>query len=78
VNMTRQRIMTPPPPIPCRHRPTSIVSRPRAMQQRMEPAVKRASDIITQTGRPKMSLREAMKGIVTAEVSKYDVPIQKA
>jgi hypothetical protein len=43
----------------------------------MVPIVKVAREASRQIGLPNMSLRLAMKGMQTAHVSKYDVPIQK-
>jgi hypothetical protein len=39
--------------------------------------VKAAREVRRQTGRPNISLREAMNGMVTAQLKRYEVPIQK-
>lgn len=78
VTITPPKTWMPPPPTPCTHRPTSSTSMELAAQQRIVPTVNRTSDVVSQIGRPKMSLSEAMIGMTTAFTSRYEVPTQKA
>jgi hypothetical protein len=42
------------------------------------PIAKTPSEVTKQTGRPNISLRAAVKGIVTAQLRRYEVPTQNA
>jgi hypothetical protein len=77
VKMTKQRTTIPAPPTPWIDLPTSIRTTPGATQHSIVPTVKQINDATRQSGRPKMSLMAAMKGIVTAFARRYEVPIQK-
>jgi hypothetical protein len=48
-----------------------------AMQHTIVPTVKAAREARRQIGRPNISLREAMNSMVTAQLKRYEVPIQK-
>jgi hypothetical protein len=68
VKITKPRIMIPPPPIPWTQRPMISVESLCETQHTIVPMVKVAREVRRQIGRPNMSLREATKGIVTAQV----------
>lgn len=67
VKMTRERTIMPPPPIPWMERP--MRSRPNAcaVEQMIVPTAKKMSEDMRQGTRPKMSDREAIKGMTTAQ-----------
>lgn len=58
-------------------RPTSSADIPRATEATIDPTVKAKREMRRQIGRPKISLMDAMIGMKTALVRRYDVPIQK-
>jgi hypothetical protein len=77
VKMTSARTTMPPPPMPWIDLPTNIWAIPWAEAQTTVPRVNMNTETQRQMGRPKISLRDAMKGMKTALLSRYDVPIQK-
>lgn len=68
--------MIPAPPTPWKTLPIKSRVRFDATQQKMVPQKKKQRDAMRITGRPKMLLSSDRKGMVTALVSKYEVPIQ--
>ena len=70
VKMTSERMITPEPPIPWITLPMSIVVPFCARQQTRDPVVKSPSEVIREIERPKMSLRLATNGMMTAQESR--------
>jgi hypothetical protein len=66
VKIIKLRTRIPPPPMPCRLLPASRTAMDLARQHSNVPPVKKASDARSTTGRPKMLLSSAVKGMVTA------------
>ena len=63
-----ERIMMPPPPMPCTDRPASKMPMLCETEHRIVPMANKRIDANRHWGRPRMSLREAVKGMVTATV----------
>ena len=74
--MTWVMAMMPPPPIPCTQRPTSMTAKSCATAQRAVPKVKRTMDVTSSRWRPKQEEAAAITGWQTADVRRYDVPVQ--
>ena len=74
--MTWVMAMVPPPPIPCTQRPTSMTAKSCATAQRAVPKVKRTMDVTSSRWRPKQEEAAAITGWQTADVRRYDVPVQ--
>jgi hypothetical protein len=70
VNMTRDRMIIPPPPTPWMHLPTSKTEMASARAHRMLPMAKSKTEVKRQRGRPRMSLKEAVNGMVTPQVKR--------
>lgn len=75
---TSERTAIPPPPTPCRHRPTRICVKSFAIPATKDPMRKKSRLIRIIGRRPKISDRVAVVGWKTVEHSKKDVPLQKA
>ncbi len=68
----------PPPPIPCKERPTSNVAKLFATPATIAPIIKRTRAIIITGFRPKMWEKEAKFGWKMVEQRRKEVPDQKA
>ncbi len=69
---------SPPPPIPCRERPTSNVAKSFATPATIAPIIKRTRAVIITGFRPKMWEKEAKFGWKIVEQRRKEVPDQKA
>jgi len=77
--ITCPMVMMPPPPIPCTARPMKNTVKFLAMgAQSAVPMVKKSTETMSISLRPKMSDRAAMKGWQTAQARRYEVPAQNA
>lgn len=72
------RAISPPPPMPCKERPTRRVENSLATAQTIAPTRKNTKPVRIIGLRPKMWEKEAKLGWKMVEQSKNDVPDQKA
>lgn len=68
--------MMPPPPMPCTQRPMSMTVKSCASAQKAVPKVKETIDARSSRWRPKEDEAPAITGWKTAEVRRYEVPVQ--